>query len=224
MLNIDAVTITVGEKTVLSDFSLSIAPGSVHVLIGPNGAGKSSLAYALMGHPDYAVTQGLFIFNGQDITAIPPDVRARLGLFLAFQEPCAIPGVTVFELLTQAYRELVGLSAPYESNAELRVRVIAVLEKVGLPAAYADRSVHENFSGGEKKRLELAQLLFFKPKLAIFDEIDAGLDAQGISLVCECIRTLQNENAATSFLVITHSPALIAALAPALVHELRGQG
>lgn len=224
MLSVNAVTITVGKKTILSDFSLSLAPGSVNLLIGPNGAGKSSLAYALIGHPSYVVTQGTFIFNGQNITASAPDVRARLGMFLAFQQPCAIPGVTVFELLTQAYRELVGISGAYESNADLRLRVCAVLEKVGLPSLYADRAVNENFSGGEKKRLELAQLLFFKPKLAILDEIDAGLDAQGIDLIVDCMRTLQRENAATAFLVITHSSALIAALAPAPVHELRGQG
>ncbi len=224
MLSVNTVTITVGKKTIFSDFSLSMAPCSVHLLVGPNGAGKSSLAYALIGHPSYVVTQGTLILNGQDITTSTPDVRARLGLFLAFQQPCAIPGVTVFELLTQAYRELVGISGAYESNVDLRVRVGAVLEKVGLPAAYADRAVNEHFSGGEKKRLELAQLLFFKPKLAILDEIDAGLDAQGIDLIVDCIRMLQRENAATAFLVITHSPALIAALAPAPVHELPGHG
>ncbi len=221
MLSIDRITITVGQKTVLSDFSLQVAPGAVHVLTGPNGAGKSSLAYALMGHPNYVVTQGLIVFNGQDIAALTPDARARLGIFLAFQQPCAIPGVTVFTLLSEAYRELVGQQGTYMSSAAVRVLIENVLEAVGLPTAYADRAVHENFSGGEKKRLELAQLLLFKPKLAILDEIDAGLDVQGHALIRDCLHKIKKENPDTSFLIITHAAALIAALNHTSVHEIR---
>ncbi|PKN03597.1 ABC transporter ATP-binding protein [Candidatus Dependentiae bacterium HGW-Dependentiae-1] len=221
MFTSDCVTIAVGQKTVLSDFSLSLAPGSVHLLAGPNGAGKSSFFYAIMGHPEYRIIQGTFIFNGQDITALAPDARARLGIFLAFQQPCAIPGVTVFTVLSEAYRELVPVGERYLSNADVRVLIEGVLEKVGLPKAYADRALHENFSGGEKKRLELAQLLLFKPKLVLLDEIDAGLDAQGLGLVRVCVRELHEENPATIFLIITHGSELVTALEPTKIHEIR---
>jgi Fe-S cluster assembly ATP-binding protein len=221
LLSIEHITITVGQKTVLSDFSLTIAPGTLHILRGPNGVGKSSLACALMGHPQYKITQGSIVFDGHNIAHMTPDLRARQGIFFAFQQPCALAGVPIGTFLSEAYREVARDRATYRSSADMRTLIESVLEKVGLPKNYIDRSVHENFSGGEKKRLELAQLLLFKPRLAILDEIDAGLDTQGRELVISTLYELKQENQLMSFLIITHASELVAALAPVIVHEMR---
>jgi len=217
LLSIKNLSVSVEQTRVITNLTLEIYFGCVHALMGANGSGKSSLASVLMGHPSYAIESGSIYFNNKDITHQSPDKRARLGLFLAAQNPCVIPGVSVISLLTEAYRAVHGTDV---STQELHKKIIESLEQVGLDASYAQRMVHEGFSGGEKKRLEIVQLLVLQPRLAILDEIDSGLDIEGRAHIAQLLNTLKKERPHLTLLVITHYQELLDQLKPDYLHNM----
>lgn len=205
------------DKTVLKDLLLSIEPGTIHAIMGPNGSGKSSLAYAIMGHPNYAITAGTLLFEGVDIGQMTPDARAKQGLFLAFQHPCEIPGVSVFSFLKEAYAAVTGLVV---SVAEFNLLLQERMEQLGIDASFASRGLNEGFSGGEKKRLELLQLLILRPKIAILDEIDSGLDIDALKVVAAGIALARTENPLMSIVLITHYQRILRYITPHFIHVL----
>lgn len=219
MLKITNLHASAGDTGILRGFSLEIAPGSVHALMGPNGSGKSTLAHVLAGHPGYEVTEGSVSLHDNDFLEMEPEARAAAGLFLAFQYPASIPGVPISQFLRLALNsqrkvtgeEPLGL-APFLK--ELR----AAMKALSLPWEFASRAVGDGFSGGEKKRLEMLQMLVLKPKLVILDEIDSGLDIDAMKVVAEAVHLLKKERPDTSFLIITHYQRLLNYIAPDYVH------
>lgn len=197
MLKLQNITITKDDKTIVSDICCEIKKGDMHYLMGPNGSGKSTLALAIMGYPEYAV-EGQIIFEGQDITRLAPDKRAKLGLFLSMQYPPVIKGVTILSLLKNAYQAINGKV----NVLEFRKQVLAEANKLGLGDNILSRYVNDGFSGGERKRLELLQLIVLKPKLAILDEPDSGLDIDATKLMSSELNRLSGEG--MTFLIITH--------------------
>ena len=215
MLKITDLSVTVEDKVVVNNFSLNCLPGSLHIIMGPNGSGKSSCASALMGHPRFVITNGTIQLGGMDITALPVEKRARAGLFLAFQYPYEIPGVQVFTFIKEAHRALTGADI---GVIEFKEKLVQTLQQVGLDESFAHRYLNDGFSGGEKKRLELVQLLMLKPKVAILDEIDSGLDADGIKKMGAAIAAIRQTCPDMVILVITHYAHLVEYLVPDAVH------
>ncbi len=213
MLQISNLTVTLEDKPILKNLSLTIQPGTIHALMGPNGSGKSTLASTLLGYPQFEVVEGSITFNDEDLLALPMEKRARLGLFLACQQPPAVPGVQVFTFLKEAHRMLTGEEV---SVGEFKERVYKAFDDVKLDHSFVYRNVHEGFSGGEKKRFEIAQLLLFKPKLAILDEIDSGLDVDALRNLTEVLKGCSG----MSFLVITHYKRILEYIKPDKVHVL----
>lgn len=214
---INNLSVTFQDRILLKKVSLAIEPGSLHVLMGPNGSGKSTLAATLMGHPRYQITQGSITFDGVDITTLSADKRARLGIFLAFQQPYELPGVTVFAFLKEAYQARTGKIIDV---AEFRTLLHQACACVGLDTSFESRSVNDGFSGGEKKKLEVVQMLMLQPELVILDEIDSGLDSDALNYVAHAIETLRLKNPRTAYLVITHYHRIFASLNPDRVHVL----
>jgi Fe-S cluster assembly ATP-binding protein len=217
MLLISNLSVSINGQEIVKGITLEVAPGTVHALMGPNGSGKSTLAYALMGHPRYMISSGEIRFQGELIENVSPDKRAQLGLFLTFQQPYAIPGVTVFAFLKAAHEAVGRTVLSVNAFHEL---LVATLALVGLDDSYAQRPVNDGFSGGERKRLEIAQMMLLKPKLIIFDEIDSGLDIDGLKMVATCIVRLKEENPALSVICITHYQRILDYLVPDVVHVL----
>lgn len=211
MLSITNLTVLVNGIAVLQNVLITIPVGTMSVLMGPNGSGKSSLAYVLAGHPRYVVSSGSIFFNGDNIFSMTPDDRARAGILLLPQYPVAIPGVTVRTFLLEAYRALVNAQVTVQEFCLLLQTVFATVE---LADDFADRGLYDGFSGGEKKRLELAQGLLFNPKLFILDEIDSGLDVGGLRLVKKVIEDMRIRNPNLIVLVITHYPSMVYDLQP----------
>lgn len=205
---------SVEGREVVRGVDLAVNPGEVHALMGPNGSGKSSLALTLLGHPNYAVTAGSIRFNGHNITTLKPDERARLGLFLTFQHPIAIPGVSVANLTRTAYKNFHG-DARVDVKA-FRARIETVIKELQLSADFLDRSVNDGFSGGEKKQSEILQMAVLEPKLVVLDEPDSGLDIDALKRIAETVNALRDEQ--RSFLVITHYQRLLHYLTPDVVH------
>jgi Fe-S cluster assembly ATP-binding protein len=197
MLKLQNISIKKDDKIIIENLSFEVKKGEIHYLMGPNGSGKSTLALAIMGYPEYEV-EGEIFFEGQDITNIFPDKRAKLGLFLSMQYPPAIKGVTILSLLKNAYQSI------YEqvNVLEFRKKVLDAAQKLGLGSEILSRYVNDGFSGGERKRLELLQLIVLKPKLAILDEPDSGLDIDAIKLMSSELNKLSREG--MTFLIITH--------------------
>lgn len=218
MLSIAHLAVRIDEHTVLDNINLDVDAGTVHVLMGPNGSGKSSLAYALMGHPRYVISRGSLIFNGEDITHLSPDKRAQHGLFLAAQHQFGLSGVQVFDFLRQASRALHGVEQEVD---ELYDAMCDYMDLLGLDQSFAYRSVHEGFSGGEKKRFELLQVLLFKPRMVILDEIDSGLDLDGQKMIIEALAMIQEQVPHTAFLIISHNPHFIKHLQPQAIHIMK---
>ncbi len=216
MLHINDLSVSVQQTEVIKNLFYAMSPGIVHVLMGPNGSGKSSLAYTLMGHPNYQNTSGTIRFFDTDITHLSPDKRARLGLFLAPQYPCEIPGLTVFNFMKESYYALHGVI----DVAEFQKLLYEAMDILNIDHAFAYRNVHEGFSGGEKKRCELLQLLVLKPKLAILDEIDSGLDVDALKCVVRAIELVREHNQAMSILLITHYQHLLNYITPDAVHVM----
>jgi Fe-S cluster assembly ATP-binding protein len=202
------------DKQILKGVNLTVSPGEVHALMGPNGSGKSTLANAIMGHPNLEVTEGQIIFDGQDITEADTDERSRMGLFMAFQYPVAIPGVTItkyLRMVMNAHREARG--EPDISLKEFRKTVEAAMELVNVPREFSSRYLNEGFSGGEKKRLEILQLALQKPKLAVLDETDSGLDIDALNVVAHGVNTIA-AGADMGVLIITHYQRILHMITP----------
>jgi Fe-S cluster assembly ATP-binding protein len=228
-LVISGLEVSIGGKKILKGLDLTVRQGEVHALMGPNGSGKTSLAYTLMGHPDYTVDAGTVTWRGQDILALTPDKRAQLGLFLAFQYPSAIPGVTVASFLRNMYNAI-HHPKPADETGEKSIKYTGIPlakfrklmeEKMALlhmDPGFATRYVNEGFSGGEKKRLEMLQMAVVSPAMAILDETDSGLDIDALKNVAEGINaTLSPE---MGVLMITHYQRMLNYVKPQFVHVL----
>ena len=219
MLSIKNLQARVEEKTILKGLSLEIKPGEVHAIMGPNGAGKSTMGYVLSGREGYEVEAGSATLDGVDLLALEPEDRARAGLFLAFQYPVEIPGVSKLEFLkaaVDAQRQARG-EDDLSSKDFLKMAKDAC-KKVDLPVAFLKRGVNEGFSGGEKKRNEIMQMLLLKPKVCILDETDSGLDIDALQVVAEGVNSQRSPD--RSFIVVTHYQRLLDYIKPDFVHVL----
>ncbi len=215
LLQVKNLHVTVQDKEILKGVDFSINEGEVHALMGPNGSGKSTLSNALMGHPRYKITQGSVIYKGEDITNLSADQRARKGMFLAFQYPTSIPGVSVTNFLRTILKAVRGKEIPVK---EFRQELKQKMERLEMRESFAGRYVNEGFSGGEKKRLETLQMSLLEPTLAILDETDSGLDIDALRIVSEGINHLRAPH--RGMLVITHYQRLLNYVKPDVVHVL----
>ena len=204
-------------KTSSKGVDLTIYPGEVHALMGPNGSGKSTLASALMGSPEYTVTGGSIRFQGDDITDWGPDVRGKAGIFLAFQYPQTIQGVSVINFLRQALSARKGIDL---SVLELRLSIMEWMERLDMDPAFADRYLNEGFSGGEKKRNEVLQMAILEPEMAVLDETDSGLDIDALKVVARGIREVRADRSELGLLLITHYQRLLDEVQPDRIHLL----
>jgi Fe-S cluster assembly ATP-binding protein len=213
LLKVESLRVSVGEKEILKGVDLTVNRGEIHALMGPNGSGKSTLSNAIMGHPNYTITSGRVLFKGEDITHMPTDEKARKGVFLAFQYPVAIPGVTVTNFLRAITKAKRGVESPAR---EFRAEMAEAMKLLSMDPAFAKRYVNDGFSGGEKKRCEMLQMAMLKPELGILDETDSGLDIDALKVVCEGINRVFNPDMA--FLVITHYQRMLNYVKPHFVH------
>jgi len=202
---------------ILKGVDLTVQTGEVHALMGPNGSGKSTLASTLLGSPEYEVTQGQILFQGDDITQWDPDVRGKAGLFLAFQYPQAIPGVSVLNFLRQALSARRGTDL---STIELLKNIQRWMKRLDMDPSFADRHLNDGFSGGEKKRNEVLQMAILEPEMAILDETDSGLDIDALKIVARGVQEVRTDRPALGVLAITHYQRLLEHLAPDHVHVL----
>ncbi len=215
--------VSIEDKEILTGVNLTIRKGEVHAIMGPNGTGKSTLAYTLMGHPAYKVTGGEVCFKGQNILELEPDERSRLGLFLAFQYPVAIPGVTVANFLRTAVNARRRAENPADKGIpipEFRKLLKQKMELLKMDSAFAGRYLNDGFSGGEKKRAEILQMAMLKPDITILDETDSGLDIDALRIVSEGVNALRNEE--LGVLVITHYQRILNYIKPDFVHIMMG--
>lgn len=219
LLEVKNLHVSVGEKEILKGLNLTINQGEVHALMGPNGSGKSTLSNTIMGHPNYKVTEGKIIFKGEEIQDMPANERAKRGVFLAFQYPTSIPGVSLGNFLMASVRNVRG-----EENVKplpFRKELQAKMKELGIKPEFARRYVNEGFSGGEKKRIEILQMALLQPSLSLLDETDSGLDIDALKVVAEGIHE-ELEKSHTSALVITHYQRLLDYLKPQFIHILAG--
>jgi Fe-S cluster assembly ATP-binding protein len=217
-LEIKNLHVSAGEKPILKGVDLHVRSGEFHALMGPNGSGKSTLANVVMGHPNMEVTEGEIRFNGEDITDAEPDERARMGLFMAFQYPVAIPGVTTakyLRMVMNAHREARG--EPAVSLKDFRKSVEAAMELTNVPKEFSNRYINDGFSGGEKKRMEILQLALQQPALAILDETDSGLDIDALNTVAAGVNAVA-EGSDMGVLIITHYQRILHMVKPQFVH------
>jgi Fe-S cluster assembly ATP-binding protein len=217
-LEIRGLTVSVEDKEILRGVDLTVSSGETHAIMGPNGSGKSTLAYSIAGHPKYTVNSGSITLDGEDVLKMAVDERARAGLFLAMQYPTEIPGVTVSNFLRTAATAMRG-EAP-----KLRLwikEVKAAMAQLEMDPVFAERNVNEGFSGGEKKRHEILQLELLKPKIAILDETDSGLDVDALRVVSEGVNRVR-ENGDVGTLLITHYTRILRYITPDFVHVMAG--
>jgi Fe-S cluster assembly ATP-binding protein len=224
-LRIENLRVAIEGKEILRGVNLTIRQGEVHALMGPNGSGKSTLSYALMGHPSYEVIEGSATIDGQDLLGLEPDERAKAGLFLAFQYPTAIPGVTVANFLRHA---VTNVRNPERKEGEdlipmrdFRKELRSQMDELGMDPEFARRYLNDGFSGGEKKRAEILQLAMLRPAFAILDETDSGLDIDAVRIVSEGVNRVAAKNS-TGVLVITHYERILTYIKPQFVHILFG--
>lgn len=208
ILNIKQLNARVEEKEILHDINLQIRKGETHVLMGPNGAGKSTLGYVLMGNPKYEITQGNILFKGKDITEESADKRAKDGMFLSFQEPLEVPGLTVSAFIRNAIQKKKG---GYIKLWDFKKELDKNLKFLDMDLSYAERNLNVGFSGGEKKKAEILQLMMLKPNLAILDETDSGLDVDAVRLVSKGVEEYQKDRDG-ALLIITHSTRILESL------------
>lgn len=215
--------VNIENKEILKGLDLTVEQGEVHAIMGPNGTGKSTLAYTLMGHPSYTVTEGEVWFKGQDLLKLEADARSRMGLFLAFQYPVAIPGVTVANFLRTAINSRRRVANPEDKGMpipEFRKMLKEKMELLKMDPAVAGRYLNDGFSGGEKKRAEILQMATLKPEIAILDETDSGLDIDALRIVSEGVNALSGPE--LGILVITHYQRLLNYIKPQFVHIMLG--
>ncbi|MBM9589225.1 Fe-S cluster assembly ATPase SufC [Leptospira sp. 201903075] len=213
ILEIKSLHANVGDKTILRGVNLTIGAGEVHAIMGPNGSGKSTLSNVILGHPKYTITSGDILFRGESILNKSTDERARLGLFLSFQYPTALPGVTIGNFLKSILKAHRGKDVPVkEFKAELKQS----MDLLDVPQSFIGRYVNDGFSGGEKKRAEILQMSLLKPVLSILDETDSGLDIDALRIVSEGINS--NRNPERSILLITHYQRMLNYIVPDFVH------
>lgn len=215
MFELKNISVTAEEKEIVKNISLTVEKGTVSVLMGPNGSGKSSLVNALMGHPNYAVTEGTILLNGEDITRVSTEKRAQKGLFLSLQHVPKVGGITLASFLHKAY---VAMHASDVSILEFYLELRKKADELAINPTLLDRPLTAGLSGGEKKLSEVLQLVMLKPKFAILDEIDSGVDVDALRTVFKAISMLQKEG--TGFLVISHHPSLLTHLTPDVVHVM----
>jgi Fe-S cluster assembly ATP-binding protein len=217
-LEIKNLHVSAGDKQILKGVDLHVRAGEFHALMGPNGSGKSTLANAVMGHPNFEVTDGQILLDGEDVTEADPDERARGGLFMAFQYPVAIPGVTVakyLRLVINARREALGEKEI--SLKDFRKTVEAAMELTHVPREFSNRYLNDGFSGGEKKRMEILQLALLNPRLAVLDETDSGLDIDALNTVANGVNTVA-KGTDMGVLIITHYQRILHMVQPQFVH------
>ncbi len=217
LLEIQDLHVQIEGKEILKGISLTIKKGQLHAIMGPNGSGKSTLSNVLMGHPQYEITQGKILYEGKDLSTLKTDARARAGIFLAFQYPTAIPGVSVANFLRTAMKSRFG---DQFNPKEFRRQFKAAMADLGISESFATRHINEGFSGGEKKRHEILQMTLLEPKLAILDETDSGLDIDALKTVAEGINRLRTPELGT--LLITHYQRLLNYVTPEVVHVFVG--
>jgi Fe-S cluster assembly ATP-binding protein len=204
-------------QEILRGVNLAVGTGEIHALMGPNGAGKSTLAGALMGHPSYTVTSGSILLDGEDVTGWATDVRSKAGLFLAFQYPESIEGVSVTQFLRQAMAARTDADV---SALEVRVLMTEWMQRLGMDSSFASRHLNQGFSGGEKKRNEILQMALLKPRVAVLDETDSGLDIDALRVVGRGVHAVRDERPELGVLAITHYQRLLEELIPDVVHLL----
>jgi len=220
-LEIKDLHVSIEGKEILKGLGLTIEQGKVHAIMGPNGTGKSTLAYTLMGHPSYEVTGGEVIFKGQNVLELEPDERSRLGIFLAFQYPVAIPGVTVANFLRTALNARRRAENPEDKGMpipEFRKLLKEKMAMLKMDQNFAGRYLNDGFSGGEKKRAEILQMATLRPEIAILDETDSGLDIDALRIVSDGVNALMNKD--LGVLVITHYQRLLNYIKPDYVHVM----
>lgn len=215
LLEINGIHAEADKKEILKGLNLTVNKGEIHVIMGPNGAGKSTLMNVIMGHPKYKVTDGSISFEGDDITELKTNERAKKGIFLSFQNPEEVPGITVESLLRSARTESTGKPIKLLAFRRELKEKMALLD---MNESYAERYLNVGFSGGEKKKNEIIQMLMLNPKLAILDETDSGLDVDAVKIVSKGISEFKNEN--NSILIITHNSKILQYLQPDFVHVL----
>ena len=219
LLEITDLHVAVDEQPILKGLSLSVGAGEVHAIMGPNGSGKSTLAQVLAGREDYTVTSGSVLYKGEDLLAMAPEERARSGIFLAFQYPVEIPGVNNAYLLKAALNARRSARGEDPVDAFEFMQLIRThMSRVGVPEEFLNRSVNEGFSGGEKKRNEILQMLTLEPELALLDETDSGLDVDALRVVAAGVNSLRSED--RSMVLVTHYQRLLELIVPDRVHVL----
>ena len=215
LLVVDDLHAAVEGTEILKGVNLTVAPGETHAIMGPNGSGKSTLANVLLGHPAYLVTSGTVTYKGEDITKLTPEKRGQAGMFLGFQYPQEIPGVSVVNFLRTALSNRTGTDL---TVLELRLKVMDALKDLEMDPAFADRYLNEGFSGGERKRNEILQMAVLEPDLAILDETDSGLDIDALKIVAEGVDRLRNDE--RGIVIITHYQRMLDYITPDIVHVM----
>jgi Fe-S cluster assembly ATP-binding protein len=213
LIAINNIHASVDGNEILKGVDLTVNAGETHAVMGPNGSGKSTLANILLGHPAYEITQGTIEYKGEDITDWAPEKRGRAGMFLGFQYPEEIPGVSVVNFLRTALSNSTGTNY---TVLELRLQVMEAMKDLEMDASFADRYLNEGFSGGERKRNEILQMAILKPSFAVLDETDSGLDIDALRIVAEGVKRLQAED--RGFLIITHYQRMLDYITPDFVH------
>ena len=217
LLRVEDLRVTADNTEILHGVDLTVEEGQIAALMGPNGSGKSTLANALLGNPAYRVTGGRVLLRGEDVTQWPPDVRAKAGMFLAFQYPEELPGVPVLQFLRQAMAARAGEE---RSVLEVRMAMLRWMERLSIDPAFGERHLNQGFSGGEKKRNEILQMALLAPDLAVLDETDSGLDIDALRVVAGGVRAVREERPALGVLLVTHYTTILQVLQPDVVHVL----
>ena len=219
LLQVSDLHVAVDDAEILRGIDLEVGDGTLHALMGPNGSGKSTLAQTLLGNPVYRVTAGTIRLRGEDVTTWPTDVRAKAGMFLAFQYPEEISGVSVTQFLRQAMSARAGEE---RSALEVRMSMMEWMERLGMDPAFAERYLNEGFSGGEKKRNEILQMALLQPDLAVLDETDSGLDVDALKVVADGVQTVRRSRPGLGVLLVTHYTRILELLTPDAVHVMVG--
>src|SRR5213075_2560301 len=216
-LSVENLHVTIGGQQIVRGLTLRVPRGEVHALMGPNGSGKSTLAKVLAGHPDYEVTKGKVLMDGENLLELDPDERARCGLFMAFQYPSEVPGVTIANFLRAAIQSRLPDGEELEAT-DYYAKLYEKMELLGMDRSFTSRAVNEGFSGGEKKRTEILQMMMLEPKYAVLDETDSGLDIDALQIVSKGVNAMRSPE--RGLLVITHYQRLLDYSKPDIVHVM----